>query len=68
MTDLLQLLPIYLFMLIPVWIPLIAMTIGGLRDAISAPARRVAAQPRAGHAARKVSPAGPRVPAAGTAA
>ncbi|WP_182378770.1 hypothetical protein [Nocardioides sp. WS12] len=68
MSDLLQLLPIYAFMLIPVWIPLIAMTVGGLRDAISAPARRATA-PRAAHAARAVSRSGgPRVPAAGTAA
>lgn len=68
MSDLLPLLPIYAFMLIPVWIPLIAMTFGGLRDVIAAPARRtsrVTAQPA--HA-RTVSPAGPRVPAAGTAA
>ncbi|MFC7504211.1 hypothetical protein ACOACQ_15310 [Nocardioides sp. CPCC 206347] len=63
MKDLLQVLPIYAFMLIPVWIPLIAMTVGGLRDMIAAPARR-ASQP----AVRTVRSAGPRVPAAGTAA
>lgn len=72
MSDLLQLLPIYLFMLIPVWIPLATMTFGALHDAIAAPARRTgssrAAQHRAVHAAREISPAGPRVHAAGTAA
>lgn len=68
MSDLLQLLPIYAFMLIPVWIPLVTMTVGGLRDAIAAPARGTATQPRAAHAAQRVSPSGPRVPAAGTAA
>ncbi len=67
MKDLLQVLPIYAFMLIPVWIPLIAMTVGGLRDMIAAPARR-ASQPKVQPLGRTVSSAGPRVPAAGTAA
>jgi hypothetical protein len=61
MSDLLQILPIYAFMLIPVWIPLAAITIGALSDAIRGPVRRVAP------ARRAVRTAGPRVPAAGTA-
>lgn len=64
MSDLLQVLPIYAFMLIPVWIPLIAMTIGGLRDMLAAPARRTRQT-----VVRTVShSAGRQVPAAGTAA
>lgn len=70
MSDLLQVLPIYAFMLIPVWIPLIAMTVGGLRDMITAPARRTSqARVQPAHAARAVSRSGgPQVRAAGTAA
>lgn len=72
MSDLLQLLPIYLFMLIPVWIPLITMTFGALHDAFSptrrAASARAAAQHRAVPTVREISPAGPRVHAAGTAA
>lgn len=39
MSDLLQLLPIYAFMLIPVWIPIATMTVGAISDAVKAPAR-----------------------------
>ncbi|GAA1507278.1 hypothetical protein GCM10009788_09020 [Nocardioides humi] len=70
MRDLMTLVPIFAFMLIPVWIPLAAMAFGALHDAVVAPARRARAprrtrQAQPGH--RAVSPAGPRVPAAGTA-
>lgn len=70
MRDVMTLVPIFAFMLIPLWIPLAAMAFGALHDAVVAPARMArsarrtaAAQP----AHRAVSPAGPRVPAAGTA-
>ena len=39
MSDLLQLLPIYLFMLIPVWIPLATVALGAVSDALRAPGR-----------------------------
>lgn len=73
MRDLMTLVPIFAFMLIPLWIPLAAMAFGALHDAVVAPARmarRTAA--RAAHPAppahrAAVSPVGPRVPAAGTA-
>lgn len=56
------LLPIYAFMLIPVWIPMIAMAIGGLTDAVQA------SRAAASHAARSTSvSAGRPAPAAGTA-
>lgn len=61
MSDVLQILPIYAFMLIPVWIPLAAMSIGGLTDLVRGASRRAAP------AHRTVSPVGPRVPAGGTA-
>lgn len=58
MHDLMTLVPIFAFMLIPLWIPLAAMAFGALHDAVRVPAR----------AARRtaVSPVGPRVRAAGT--
>lgn len=61
MSDLLQLLPIYTFMLIPVWIPLVTAAFGLVSDAIKAPARAVV------HREAGVSPAGPRVLSAETA-
>ncbi|TQK68740.1 MULTISPECIES: hypothetical protein [unclassified Nocardioides] len=67
MRDLLTLVPIFAFMLIPLWIPLAAMAFGALHDVVAAPgrlARRTVAQPA--HRAA-ISPVGPRVPAAGTA-
>ena len=36
MRDLLQLVPIFAFMLIPVWIPLVAMVCGAVHDALRA--------------------------------
>lgn len=69
MNDLLQLLPIYTFMLIPVWIPLAAVLFGALSDLVKAPAKAVAhhqAAVPAHSAGRRVSPVGPRVAAAGT--
>ena len=65
MSDLLQLLPIFTFMLIPVWIPLIAMVVGALSDLAKAPKKVAGA--RSAAPARSVSPAGRPVPAAGTA-
>ena len=69
MNDLLQLVPIFAFMLIPVWIPLVAAAFGLVYDAIKAPARAVAHQGAARAAGRHagVSPAGPPVLAEGTA-
>lgn len=67
MSDLLQLLPIFTFMLIPVWIPLVAAAFGLLSDAIKAPAKAVAHQGATGRHAGRVSPVGPRVLAAETA-
>lgn len=64
MSDLMTMLPIFLFMLIPVWIPLATMAVGAIADAVKAPARlgsRVASRDQA------VTPAGRRVPAAGIA-
>ncbi|MBM7517755.1 hypothetical protein [Nocardioides nitrophenolicus] len=58
------LVPIFAFMLIPLWIPLAAMAFGALHDAVAAPARlrrRTTTEPA------RVSPSGPRVRAAGTA-
>lgn len=71
MHDLMTLVPIFAFMLIPLWIPLAAMAFGALHDAVVAPARAVrrttaAHAPQPAHRAA-VSPVGPRVPAAGTA-
>ncbi|UUW91228.1 hypothetical protein ABFU82_21365 [Nocardioides sp. WV_118_6] len=43
MRDLLQLVPIYAFMLIPVWIPLAAVTIGALLDVLRPVGPRVPA-------------------------
>ncbi|NYI44704.1 hypothetical protein BJ993_001784 [Nocardioides aromaticivorans] len=64
-----QLVPIFTFMLIPVWIPLVAAAFGMVSDAIKAPAKAVthhgAARPAPRHAG--VSPVGPRVLAEGTA-
>ena len=73
MSDLLQVLPIYAFMLIPVWIPLIAMSLGGLSDLVAASSLRTS---RASKTQVQPSPvvrtlshsAGPQVPAARTAA
>lgn len=69
MSDLLTMLPIFLFMLIPVWIPLIAAAFGALADAVRAPGRSVARQEDAPArpAADRVSPAGRLAPAAETA-
>ncbi len=39
MRDLMTLLPIFAFMMIPVWIPLVAMAFGALHDAVLAPAK-----------------------------
>ncbi|GAA3549787.1 hypothetical protein [Nocardioides daeguensis] len=71
MHDLMTLVPIFAFMLIPLWIPLAAMAFGALHDAVLAPARAArrtttggVAQPAPRGA---VNPGGPRVPAAGTA-
>lgn len=69
MSDLMTMLPIFAFMLIPVWIPVIAMTFGGLSDVVRASrstASRVAHTP---HHARRTAPVsvGRPVPAAGTA-
>lgn len=69
MSDLLQLLPIYTFMLIPLWIPLIAAGVGLVSDLVKAPAKavvRAEARAEARHAAH-LSPAGPPVLAEGTA-
>ena len=68
MSDLLQLLPIYTFMLIPLWIPLVAVVVGALTDAVKAPAKAVAHHQAApAHSAgRRISPVGPQVAAAGT--
>jgi hypothetical protein len=71
MHDLMTLVPIFAFMLIPLWIPLAAMAFGALHDAVVAPAR-MARRTASAHAAQpanraSVSPVGPRVPAAGTA-
>lgn len=73
MSDLLQLLPIFTFMLIPVWIPLVAAAFGLVSDAVKAPSKalahqgaaRTTAPPTGRHAG--VSPVGPRVLAAETA-
>lgn len=70
MRDVMTLVPIFAFMMIPLWIPLAAMVFGALHDAVVAPARsarsaRRTAAARPAHEA--VSPVGPRVPAAGTA-
>lgn len=65
MSDLMQLVPIFAFMLIPVWIPLVAAAFGLVSDAIKAPARAVARAE--GRQATHLSPAGPRVLAEGTA-
>ena len=54
MSDLAKMLPIYLFMLIPVWIPLATMACGALVDAIKAPAKV---------GARTAAPAGRRTTA-----
>lgn len=62
MRDLMTLLPIFAFMLIPVWIPMIAMIVGALRDAAFG-----RTTPTVRPAARRVSPAGPQVLVAGTA-
>jgi len=74
MSDLMQLLPIFTFMLIPVWIPLAAAAFGLVSDAIKAPAKVVARPGAAARAAGRhaaqaahVTPAGPRVLAAETA-
>ncbi len=69
MSDLLQLLPIYTFMLIPLWIPLIAAAVGLVADAVKAPAKAAAHHAAARPAGRHtgVSPVGPRVLAEGTA-
>ena len=77
MNDLLQLVPMFAFMLIPVWIPLAAAAFGLVSDAIKAPAKVVAhpgaaaraAGRHAAHAAQAahVTPVGPRVLAEGTA-
>ena len=61
MNDVLQLLPVYAFMLIPVWIPLTTALLGRVYDVLRAPVRRTPARKAA------LRPAGPRVPAAGTA-
>lgn len=68
MSDLMQLVPIFTFMLIPVWIPLVAAAFGLVSDAIKAPAKAVAhhGTAPAGRDA-SVSPVGPRVLAEGTA-
>lgn len=69
MSDLLQLVPIYAFMLIPVWIPMAAVAFGALIDVVKAPAKVVAPHPSAApahSAGRRISSAGPRVAAAGT--
>lgn len=52
MSDALQLLPIYLFMLIPVWIPLAATVFGTLSDLVRAPAKAAAAHREAAPARR----------------
>ncbi|GAA4084460.1 hypothetical protein ACFFOS_21695 [Nocardioides kongjuensis] len=65
MHDVMTLVPIFAFMLIPLWIPLAAMAFGALHDAVVAPAR--AARRTASAHRAPVSPVGPRVPAAGTA-
>ncbi len=65
MRDLMQLVPIFTFMLIPVWIPLVAAAFGLVSDAVKAPAKAVA-RADARHAGQ-VSPVGPRVLAEGTA-
>ncbi|GAA4816326.1 hypothetical protein ACFQ0K_07875 [Nocardioides caeni] len=65
MSDLMTMLPIYAFMLIPVWIPVIAMTCGALADALRA-SRDTARGLAHAHPTRVVS-AGRPVPAGGTA-
>ena len=69
MNDLLQLVPMFAFMLIPVWIPLVAAAFGLVSDTIKAPAKAVAHHGAARRAGRptEVSPVGPRVLAEGTA-
>ncbi|MCR1781098.1 hypothetical protein KVF89_01005 [Nocardioides carbamazepini] len=73
MRDVMTLVPIFAFMLIPVWIPLVAMAFGALHDAVAAPARLarsargITARPAHRAPGGSVSPVGPRVPAAGTA-
>lgn len=74
MSDLMQLVPIFTFMLIPLWIPLVAAVVGLLADAVKAPAKVVthpgaAARAAGRHAAQAahVTPVGPRVLAEGTA-
>ncbi|TNM38314.1 hypothetical protein FHP29_13645 [Nocardioides albidus] len=72
MRDLMTMVPIFAFMMIPLWIPLAAMVFGALHDLVAAPARAARRTPvgrppaRSAHRA-EVSPAGPRVAAAGTA-
>lgn len=65
MSDVLQVLPIYAFMLIPVWIPLGAALVGAVADAVSAPARM--SRRRSVVPARREVSAGRPVPAGGTA-
>ena len=67
MHDLMTLVPIFAFMLIPLWIPLAAMAFGALHDAVVAPARVARVSRSARRTTQAVSPAGPPVPAAGTA-
>lgn len=67
MRDVMTLVPIFAFMLIPVWIPLVAMVLGALHDAVAGPARLARRTTRQPAHRSSVSPAGPRVPAAGTA-
>lgn len=59
------LLPIYAFMLIPVWIPIVAMLIGGVSDTVRA--SRTAATTAASTARAATVSGGRQVPAAGTA-
>lgn len=65
MSDVLQVLPIYAFMLIPVWIPLGTAIVGAVADAIVAPVRPAAR--RFVVPARRGVSAGRPVPAGGTA-
>lgn len=69
MSDLLQLVPIFTFMLIPLWIPLIAAAVGLVADMVKAPAKAAArhGSTRAAGTHAGVSPVGRRVLAAETA-
>jgi hypothetical protein len=67
MHDLMTLVPIFAFMLIPLWIPLAAMAFGALHDAVVAPARVAGVSRSARRTTQAVSPVGPRVRSAGTA-